>query len=93
MDLIVSTFRRLHENVNQFSVPSAVFWDVPALKAQIEFRQRALIDIWIISRRLRPFMRSENQRQHRKNCERRGRQSRIGNRPRRHGLTDKLTHA
>lgn len=52
MDFIESSLCRL-----QKYVPSAALWDVPSLKAQIELRQRALTDIEIIRRQLRPFMR------------------------------------
>jgi hypothetical protein len=66
------------EICESFVVPSAALWDVPSLKAQIEFRQRALTDIEIIRRQLRPFMRCESRQQYRKSREPRGRRSRIG---------------
>jgi hypothetical protein len=78
MDLIESSLCRLHENVSRLVGPSAALWDVTALKAQIELRQRALTDIEIISCRLRPFMRRGNQRRYRKSRERGGRRSRLG---------------
>jgi hypothetical protein len=49
MDFLESSLCRL-----QKYVPSAALWDVPSLKAQIELRQRALTDIEIIRRQLRP---------------------------------------
>jgi hypothetical protein len=49
MDFLGSSLCRL-----QKYVPSAALWDVPSLKAQIELRQRALTDIEIIRRQLRP---------------------------------------
>lgn len=71
MDFVESSLCRLQENVRRFVVPSAALWDVPALKAQIELRQRALIDIEVIRCRLRPFMRSERPRRCRTSRQRR----------------------
>ena len=62
MDFIESSLCRLQENVRRFVVPSAALWDVRALKAQIELRQRALTDIEIIRCRLRPFISGEGSR-------------------------------
>ena len=78
MDLIESSLCRLHENVSRLVVPSAALWDVTALKAQIELRQRALTDIEIIRCRLRPFMPRGNQRRYRMSRKWGGRRSRIG---------------
>jgi len=70
MDLIESTLcrlqSRLQSNVSRFVVPSAAMRNVHTLKAQIELRRRALKDIEAIRRRLRPFMRCENKRPHRR---------------------------
>jgi hypothetical protein len=74
MDFIKSSLCRLHENVGDFVVPSVAFWDAPALRAQIELRQRVLTEIEIIRCRLRPFMRGENKWRFRKS---RGRRPRI----------------
>jgi hypothetical protein len=81
MDFIESSLCRLKENVRRFVVPSTAAWDGPALRAQIELRQRALTDIEVIRWRLRPFLRSEGARRTRKSSERRSARSRIG-RPR-----------
>jgi len=78
MDFIESSLCRLQKYVSRFVVPSAALWDVPSLKAQIELRQRALTDIEIIRRQLRPVMRCESRQQYRKSRELRGRRSRIG---------------
>jgi hypothetical protein len=77
MDFIESSLCRLKQNVGRFVVPSTALWDVPALKAQIELRQRALSDIEVIRRRLRPFKRCEGARRRRASRERRGARSRI----------------
>lgn len=71
MDFIESSLCRLKKNVSRFVVPSTTPRDVPALKAQIELRQRALTDIEIIRWRLRPFMCSESPRRHLTSGERR----------------------
>ena len=71
MDLIESSLCRLRENVSRFVVPSTALRDAPALKAQIELRQRALTDIEIIRWRLRPFMHCAGPRLHRAGVERR----------------------
>ena len=62
MDFIESSLCRLQENVRHFIIPSAALWDVRAIKAQIELRQRALTDIEIIRCRLRPFINGESSR-------------------------------
>lgn len=74
MDLIESSLCRLH-HFRHFVVPSVTVWDVPALKAQIELRERALKDIKIIRCRLRPFISHGNYCRSRRRRERR---SRIG---------------
>jgi hypothetical protein len=71
MDLIESSLCRLQSNVSLFVLPSAAMRNVHALKAQIELRRRALKDIEAIRCRLRrcrlrPFMRCENKRPHRR---------------------------
>ena len=79
MDFIESSLCRLKENVRRFVVPSPALRDAPALKAQIELRQRALTDIEVIRWRLRPFMRCEGPRPCRTSGEWRKRaRSRIG---------------
>ena len=70
MDLIESPLcrlqSRLQSNVSRFVLPSAAMRNVHALKVQIELRRRALKDIEAIRCRLRPFMRRENKRLHRR---------------------------
>ena len=66
MDLIGSSLCRLQDSVSRFVVPSASLRNVRALKAQIEFRRRALRDIEVIRSRLRPFMRCEGKRPQRR---------------------------
>lgn len=44
---------RLQDSISRFVVPSAAFLDMHALRAQIELRQRALMDIEVIRTRLR----------------------------------------
>jgi hypothetical protein len=79
MDLIESSLCRLRENVGRFVVPSTALRDAPALKAQIELRQRALTDIEIIRWRLRPFMHCAGPRLHQTGAERRKTaRSRVG---------------
>jgi hypothetical protein len=79
MDFIESSLCRLKENVSRFVVPSTALWDdVPVLKAQIELRQRALTDMEIIRWRLRPFIQGEGPRRARTSRERRGARSRTG---------------
>jgi hypothetical protein len=82
MDFIEISLGRLQEDVKCFLAPSAALCDVSALRAQIELRQRALADIAIIRRRLRPFMASKNPRQRSKSIERRVRRSRVSYRGR-----------
>jgi hypothetical protein len=77
MDLIESSLCRLQANVNRFVVPSAVTRDVRSLKAQIELRRRVLKDIEVIRCRLRPFMRCESKRLHRRLLSRRGNRSSL----------------
>jgi hypothetical protein len=77
MDLIESSLCRLQANVSRFVLPSAAMRNVPALKAQIELRRRALKDIEIIRCRLRPFMRRENKRLHRRLRSRGGNRSSL----------------
>jgi hypothetical protein len=84
MDFIESSLFRLKENVSRFVVPSTALWDVPVLKAQIELRQRALTDMEIIRRRLRPFLHCEGPRRSRTSRERRSARSRIGSAGRRY---------
>ena len=84
MDFIQSSLYRLKENVRHFVGPSSAHRDVPALKAQIELRQRALTDIEVIRWRLRPFMHCEDSQRHRMGSERRKKaRSRIGSARRR----------
>jgi hypothetical protein len=45
MDLIESSFRRLHHRLSRFIDPSAALQDARRLKAQIELRGQALRDI------------------------------------------------
>lgn len=78
MDFIESSLCRLQENVRRFVVPATELWDVPALKAQIELRQRALTDIEIIRCRLRPLMHCESLPRFGTNRERRKARSRLG---------------
>jgi len=79
MDFIESSLCRLKENVRRFVVPSTANRDVPALKAQIELRQRALTDIEVIRWRLRPFLRCQSPRRYRTGGERRKKaRSRMG---------------
>ena len=82
MDLIESFLcgiqARLQSNVSRFVLPSAAMRNVHALKAQIELRRRALKDIEAIRRRLRPFMRCENKRTHRRLHNRRLYNRRVG---------------
>jgi hypothetical protein len=74
MDFIESSLCRLKENVSRFVVPSTALWDLPVLKAQIELRQKALIDMEIIRRRLH----CEDPRRSRTSSERRRARSRTG---------------
>jgi hypothetical protein len=62
MDFVESSLCRLQDSVSCFVVPSAALRDVRTLEAQIELRRRALRDIEVIRRRLRPFMRCESKR-------------------------------
>jgi len=78
MDFVESSLCRLHDNVSLFIVPGAALWDVSALKAQIELRQRVLKEIEVIRCRLRPFMRCEDQRRCRRSRKGRVGRSRIG---------------
>ena len=79
MDFIGSSLWRLHDSVGRFVVPSAASRDVRTLKAQIELRRRALRDIEVIRRRLRPFMRCESKRLCRRVPCRRGNRSSLAN--------------
>lgn len=73
MDFIDSSLCRLQDSVSRFVGPSTELWDVGAIKAQIELRQRALMDIEVIRGRLRPFMQSGSHRLHRRLQGRQGR--------------------
>ncbi|UTD27945.1 hypothetical protein [Bradyrhizobium sp. WD16] len=75
MDFIEPPLARLQESVSRFVAPSCDLCDVCAIKAQIELRQRALMDIEVIRCRLRPFIRREGVRLHRRL------QNRYGRRP------------
>ena len=77
MDFIESSLCRLQSSIDRFVVPSAVSCDIGVLKAQIEFRRRALREIEVIRARLRPFMRCENKRFHRRHRNRHGNRLRI----------------
>jgi hypothetical protein len=57
---IESHLGRLKDTVNQFVIPSIALQNVRMLKAQIEFRRRALKEIEVIRCQLRPFMRRES---------------------------------
>jgi hypothetical protein len=59
MSFVESPLCRLQLCFSKFIDPSATLWDVAALRAQIELRRRALIEIELIRRRLRPFMACE----------------------------------
>jgi hypothetical protein len=77
MDFVESSLCRLQDSVSRFVVPSAALRDVRTLEAQIELRRRALRDIEVIRRRLRPFMRCESKRLRRRLRNRRGSRSSL----------------
>jgi hypothetical protein len=56
MSFVESPLCRLQLSLSEFIDPSATPWDICALQAQIELRQRALTDIELIRRRLRLIM-------------------------------------
>jgi hypothetical protein len=78
MDFIESSLCRLQQSVSGFVGPAAELSDVCAIKVQIELRQRALRDIEVIRWRLRPFMRADGKRLHRRLQGRRGGRSSAG---------------
>jgi hypothetical protein len=77
MDFVESSLRRLRNSVSRFVVPSAALPDIRSLKAQIELRRRALMDIEVIRFRLRPSARFPSKRLRRRLRSRRGRRSRL----------------
>jgi hypothetical protein len=62
MSFVESPLCRLQLSLSEFIDPSATPWDISALQAQIELRQRALTDIELIRRRLRLVMSCEKPR-------------------------------
>lgn len=51
--MIEYPLERLQDSISRFVVPSAELSDIQALRAQIELRRRALMDIQVIRTRLR----------------------------------------